>query len=782
MQADTAGQDWPLAFLAALGIDSDDGPVRHVEELPASAGRVVDWPDWVDPRIRSAYAAHRIDRPWAHQAAAATLAHSGRSVVLATGTATGKSLGYQLPVLDALLRERRATALYLSPTKALANDQLRTIQELRLDPGGREGFRASTFDGDTPVEERDWVREHCRWMLSNPDMLSHSLLPGHRHWHMFLRHLRYVVIDECHVYRGVFGSHVAHVLRRLRRVCGRYGTEPTFVLASATVGDPAVAATRLTGIDCASVSTDDAPRGARTFVLWEPPLTGLTTDHGAPVRRSANAEAARLMADLVVADRRTIAFVRSRRAAETVTLSAQRHLAEAGATALGDQVAAYRSGYLPEDRRALERDLTTGTLRAAAATTALELGIDIAGLDAVLVAGFPGTLASLWQQVGRAGRRRTASLAVLIARDDPLDTYLVHHPQAVFGRPVEASVTDPTNPYVLAPQLSCAAYELPITDAEVTSLFGGPAALAVLGALAETGVIRHRPDGWYWTGRERPTADLRGAGVQVALVENETGRLIGTVESASAGSSVHRGAVYLHRGETWVVDALDLAEHAAILRRDDPDFTTYAQEDHDIRLLEVLRSRTFGPVRLAFVSVEVNSQVVSYQRRRLRTGEVIDTHPLDLPPALLETKAVLWTIEPSTLAGWGPVDVIGLLLPGALHAAEHASIGLLPLLATCDRWDLGGVSTAHHPDTGLPSVFVYDGHPGGAGFAERGYEQAEVWLRATAEAIRSCECATGCPSCVQSPKCGNGNQPLDKARAILVLDALVAALAAGETG
>ena len=772
--------DWTDPFLASV-TSAARSPITHVERLPALRAATVDWPAWVPGQLRAAYAASGIERPWAHQVEAATQAWAGQSVVLSTGTATGKSLGYQLPVLSELLTDRRAKALYISPTKALGHDQLRAIRELGVDPAGAVGIRASAYDGDTVPDERDWVREHARWIFTNPDMLSRTILPQHARWRMFFRRLRYVVIDECHIYRGLFGSHTAHVLRRLRRICAKYGANPVFVLASATSRNPAESASRLVGVDCAAVTRSAAPRGERTFALWEPPLTDLVGEHGAPVRRSATAEAARLLADLVIAGRRTLVFVRSRRAAEIVTLAAQQHLRDAGAGELVDRVASYRAGYLPSERRALESALSSGALLGAAATTALELGIDVAGLDAVIVAGFPGTLASIWQQVGRAGRRSNDSLAVFIARDEPLDTYLAHHPEALFDRPIEATVLDPTNPHVLAPQLACAAYELPITVAETDALFGGAVARTVLGQLEHDKVVRRRPAGWFYTALDRPSVDIRGAGATVALVDSATGAMVGTVDTAAADGTVHPGAVYLHRGDTWVVDDLDLEEHVALMHPENPPYSTYSQDHSDIRLLEVLRSVPAGPVDLHLVEVEVTNQVVSFQRRNTSTNEVLDQTALDLPPHHLRTKAVLWTLSSDAVDSLGPVDDVSADLPGALHAAEHASIGMLPLIATCDRWDIGGISTALHPDTLRPSVFVYDGHPGGAGFAAQGFERAPEWLGATLAAIEACKCREGCPSCVQSPKCGNGNDPLSKAGAIAVLRLVVDALNRAES-
>ncbi|MFI6085392.1 DEAD/DEAH box helicase [Streptomyces sp. NPDC051217] len=748
--------------------------ITHTEHLPPRAGRHAVWPDRIRPEVINAIELAGVDHPWAHQATAAEHALDGESVVIATGTASGKSLAYLAPVLTALLdgseapNGRGTTALYLSPTKALAADQRRAVKALAAPLGN--GVRPAVYDGDTPVEEREWVRQYANYVLTNPDMLHRGILPAHPRWSSFLRALRYVVIDECHTYRGVFGSHVAQVLRRLRRVCARYGSEPVFLLASATAAEPARAAGRLTGLPVHEVSDDASPRGEAVFALWEPPLTEFHGEKGAPVRRTATAETADILTDLTLQGVRSVAFVRSRRGAELVSVIAQERLAEVDPS-LVKRVAAYRGGYLAEERRALERALHSGELLGLAATTALELGIDVSGLDAVVIAGYPGTRASLWQQAGRAGRAGRGALAILVARDDPLDTFLVHHPEALFQQPVESTVLDPDNPYVLAPHLCAAAAELPLTEADL-ELFG-PAVPELLPQLVEAGLLRRRTTGWYWTRRERAAdlADIRGEGGRpVQIVEAGTGRLLGTVDEPASHTAVHDGAVHLHQGRTYLVKRLDLADSVALVEEASPPYSTTARDTTAISVLETDTEIPWGGGRLCYGSVEVTNQVVSFLRRRLITGEVLGESKLDLPPRTLRTRAVWWTVTEDQLdaARVNPEQ-----LGGALHAAEHASIGMLPLFATCDRRDIGGVSVPLHPDTLLPTVFVYDGHPGGAGFAERAFHTAREWLTATREAIASCECEAGCPSCIQSPKCGNGNEPLHKRAAVRLLGELL---------
>ncbi|MFF0500531.1 DEAD/DEAH box helicase [Nocardia aobensis] len=758
-----------------FGVPDAESRITHVTELPARAARTSGWPSWAAPEVVDALRESGVEAPWTHQIRTAELAAEGTHVVVCTGTASGKSLGYQLPVLTDLRRDPRATALYISPTKALGADQFRAAAQF-THAGSLRDIHPATYDGDTPPEVRQWVRANARWLFTNPDMLHIGILRAHQRWARMLRRLRYVVVDECHAYRGVFGSQVAMVLRRLRRLAAHYGANPTFVLCSATSADPAAAAERLIGAPVTAVTDDGSPQGARTVALWEPPLLGdLGGENGAPVRRAATTEAARIMTDLVVEGARTLTFVRSRRAAEVVAIDVQRMLAEVDPSLAG-RVAAYRSGYLAEDRRELENGLADGSLLGAATTTALELGVDIAGLDAVVMAGFPGTVASFWQQAGRAGRRTQGSLVLLVARDDPLDTYLVHHPHALLDKPVEATITDPHNPYVAGPHLLCAACEHPLTDAELDDL----GVRDVAADLAAQGLIKRRENGggparWYPTSSAHPhdDVDVRGGiGSQIAIVDAASGRLLGSADSGRAPATLHAGAVHLHQGETYVVDELDLEAGVAFVHAEQPGWTTSARMVTSVTIDERTHEQVYGRVTAALARVRVTRQVVGYLRT-LPSGEVLDLIELDMPEQTLPTQAVFYTVTPRLLAAAG---IEPRRVAGALHAAEHAAIGMLPLVASCDRWDVGGVSIADHPDTGLPTVFVYDGHRGGAGFAERGFARLRTWLAATRAAIASCSCPQGCPSCVQSPKCGNGNSPLDKQGAAALLTAVLSDL------
>jgi DEAD/DEAH box helicase domain-containing protein len=760
------------------------GRLVHVEQMPATPGSCLPWPEWVPAEICEAFARAGVSLPWAHQVAMAEHARQGRNVIISTPAASGKSLGYLLPALTAVLAGR--TVLYLAPTRALGADQLRALREL-----GLPGVRAAIVDGDTPATEREWARTHAAYLITTPDMLHHMLLPRHDRWSGFFTRLAYVIVDECHGYRGVFGSNVGHVLRRVRRIALHYARRhpgggitgrgeheargrgprpagPVFLLASATISEPGSCAKLLTGTEAEEITESAAPRGPLIFGLWEPPVSAMRGQAGAPVRRSATAEAAGLLADLVAHDVRTLAFTRSRRGAEALALAARRALGDASAGT--QRVAAYRSGYLPEDRRDLEEALRGGNIVGLATTTALELGVNIAGLDAVLIAGWPGTRAAVWQQAGRAGRDGQAAVAVLVARDDPLDTYLIHHPEALLARPVEATVLDPGNPYVLAPHLCAAAAELPLADADLP-LFGSAAAM-VASTLVDRGMLRRRGRRLYWTRRgQAAEAGLRTAGGRpVKIVEAVTGRLVGTVDEPSAHIMVHTGAVYPHQGELYLVTDLDLLRGVALVEHTDPGYATSARNITGIDVTAELRRVSWGPVVVHFGDVDVVRQVTSFTRRNPETGQPLGEVPLDLPPRALRTRAVWWTISAAQRA-----DLLarGVDLAGAAHAAEHTSIGLLPLFAACDRWDIGGVSSDLHPATGRLTVFVYDGHEGGAGFAERGFAMAHEWLAATREAIAGCECQAGCPSCIQSPKCGSGNEPLSKDGALLLLESVL---------
>lgn len=742
-----------------------DGLV-HVERIPSRPARFADLVPPLPERL-APHVPHR--RLWVHQAEAIALARAGTHVAVATGTASGKSLSFQLPIAEAVTEPiAGGTALLIGPTKALAQDQLRALAAL-----GVPDLVAATYDGDTTPEARTWARANANVILTNPEMLHCGLLPHHERWATYLHRLRYVVVDELHTFRGVFGSHVAHVLRRLRRLCARYGSDPTFVFASATIGDPSGLASALIGAPVAEVTDDGSPRGERLVALWNPPLV----DAGSGARVSAHKVTASLVADLVAAEHRTIAFCRSRRGTEVVAADAQRRL---GPTFAG-AVRPYRGGYLAGERREIEAELFSGRLRGVVATSALELGVDVGGLDACVLDGFPGTIASLWQQAGRAGRAQQRSLAVLVAGDDALDQYLMSHPAEVFTRPPEPAVVNPANPFVLDAHLACAAYETPLAPEDARwwgddVLADGVRRLVLddrLKIRSATRLTRFGGSGprAVWAARGFPShgVGLRSGGGREVRICRADGTLVGTVDEGRAPEVVHPGAVYLHQGVAWRVQELDLSDGSAIVERSDGSEMTQARSQVHIAVLGTERTRSVGRAELSLGTVEVTSQVTGYQRRDVASGEVLGVVDVDLPPSRLVTRSFWYAIPTGLLrrAGLAPAT-----WPGTLHAAEHTAIGMLPLFTICDRWDVGGVSTPWCTDLGSPAIFVYDGYPGGAGIAELGYDAAHRHLAATLETLVRCPCADGCPSCVQSPKCGNLNEPLDKAGAIALLEAL----------
>ncbi|MHB8513046.1 MAG: DEAD/DEAH box helicase [Actinomycetota bacterium] len=744
----------PLAFLERMRAEAPQSlaHVERISERKAESMNISLAPD-LAVRLRKV----GIDLLWSHQARALQELRDGRNVAIATGTASGKSLCYQLATFERLMRNPNATALYLFPTKALSQDQLRQIRAFAF-----PAARAAVFDGDTPSNERTMIRRNANLIITNPDMLHFGILPQSDKWSTFLRNLELIVVDEMHTLRGVFGSHVANVIRRLRRVSSE---RPQFACSSATIGNPSELANRLTGADFVEITEDGSPRGATYFALWNPPLV----EEGENERRSTGAEASDIFAKLILNGAHTIAFGKSRKQTELLSSFARSRLESFSRPDLAGRVAAYRAGYLPEERRALEKALNEGDLLGIAATSALELGIDIGGLDACVLAGYPGTVASTFQQAGRAGRRQSQSLAIMVAQDDPLDQYIVNHPDALFGRPHESAIADHSNPNIMDLHVACAAFEKPLAPDE--QMFGETLKESIE-RLLKAGFLKQRSGKYFYAGKDSPhrKVDLRTMGSEVRIVDQATGALIGTASSSRAPYSVHPGAIYLHQGEQFRVVSLDLDSDIALVVESDEDIYTQARDVTDIRIIASERKQPLGCTEVYFGVVEVTNQVTSFVRKRLFTGETLDVHPLDMPAMTLRTQAVWYTV-PQELLDRASIDEA--FVPGAAHAAEHAAIGILPLFAMCDRWDIGGVSTAMHPDTQMCTVFIYDGYPGGAGIARRAFDAASLHQRTTRDAIRDCPCESGCPACVQSPKCGNGNNPLDKLAAVRLLDALL---------
>lgn len=739
-------------FVASL---EGDPRLVHVARLPSRPAR---FSELRRPLPEEVWSALGVDRLWTHQAEAIDAVRDGRSVVVVTGTASGKSLCFQAPIADAICSDRPASALLLYPTKALAQDQLRSLTGL-----GIPGLTASTYDGDTSPEQRRWVRRRANVILTNPDMLHSGILPRHDRWADFLHRLEIVVIDELHTLRGVFGGHVAHLLRRLRRLCALYGSDPRFVFTSATIGDAGTMATTLSGLPVVEIDDDGSPRGERIMVLWDP-----TAGDPDPEARTSH-DTARLTTELVRNGHRTITFCQSRKGTEIVAAEVRRNLPKR----LAESVRSYRGGYLADERREIERELFDEKLRGVVTTTALELGIDVGGLDACVLDGFPGTVASMWQQAGRAGRSGRRSLTALVAGRDQLDHWFVAHPDELLSRPPEPIVINPANPQVMVPQLACAAYEHPLST-EDERWWPGMLDDGVR-ILVQDDLLRLRPEraghvaSAVWAGDPWPASriDIRSAGGGDISITTKDGQLVGTVDRSRAMRLVHPGATYLHQGTNWRVVELLLDDHVALVEPFDGDEYTQPRVVGDVSIVATDDERTVGAVPVGLGAVRVHSQVTGYRRLHRFTGELLGTHELDLPATELVTRGFWFGVDDAVIAsaGVGEPD-----LPGALHAAEHAAIGILPLFTICDRWDVGGLSTPFHPDLGLATIIIHDAQAGGAGIAELGFDSAAAVLRSAHETIRTCTCADGCPSCVQSPKCGNGNEPLAKeaARSLLL--------------
>ena len=761
---------------ALLDAGREDGRlVREAQEGFGGAhpAKLVELPQELHPDVLAALARMGIERLYSHQAQALHAATNGPTIVT-TGTASGKSMCFNLPTLHILCEQAPARALYLYPTKALAQDQARALAAFGL----TKRVRPAIYDGDTPREARSQIRRSANVVLSNPDMLHVGILPNHAAWAGLFANLAVVVVDEAHVYRGVFGSHVGNVLRRLRRIAAAYGTEPIFLLTSATIANPVELAERLTGLeDVQLIDADGSPTPRRRIAVWNPPLT----DEALGTRRSALGEAAELLAGLTRDGARTICFMKSRKGVEVLSRLVRQDL-QTSHPELAEQVEPYRAGYTPQQRRELEQRLVRGELRTVITTDALELGIDIGELDASVVVTFPGTVASLRQMWGRAGRRGRG-LAVYVAGEDALDQFFCRHPEDFLERPVEAAILDHESALIYRAHLLCAAHEGPLSRSDAEFL--GPRWEAHAEVLQSVGELRRRTgavsDDTYVPRRPGgyPAAEvsLRSASPETfAIVDVSSGELLGSTEAARAHSTVHEGAIYMHQGRSYEVRELDLERRRALVAPFDGDWYTQPKRETDTEIVRLLDRRETLGVTLSFGEVSVTDTVLAYQRRRLSdhgAGEhqIIDIVALELPPTSFPTQALWFELDPGELA-----ETLGLeTLLGALHATEHAQIAVLPLIAMCDRWDIGGLSTNFHAQTGAPTIFLYDGHPGGIGIARTAFARFEELCDDALRLIAECPCASGCPSCVQSPKCGNLNEPLHKAGARALLQRLLAA-------
>ena len=755
----------PGTFLQTWAQDPDrEGDLVHLRRHPTRAPVYADLP--VPPVVSTRLSQRGIERLYRHQAEAIGLVRAGRHVVLAAGTAAGKSLCFQIPIIETALEDPKATSLLIYPTKALAQDQAGSLYRFNFPE-----ITASIYDGDTPADDRAGIRRRSNVILTNPDMLHVAILPFHDRWADFLHRLAYVVVDEIHTMRGIFGTHVAMILRRLRRLAAHYGATPTFVLSSATIGNAHQLASLLTGLDLEVIDRDDSPGGERATALWNPAMI----DEESNRRRSALTEASEISSGLIDAGFRTIVFTRGRKSTELVYRAVVDRLPEAKKSS----VAPYRAGYTPAQRRQVEQRLFGGELAGVVATNALELGIDVGGLDAAVIVTFPGTLAAFRQQTGRAGRARQESLAVLIAGEDALDQYLMSHPEELFSRPAEAVVINPDNPQVAEAHAACAAYELPLELHDRDIL--GPSIEEAANRLVQAGHLRLKEGRLFWGRRQRPAPaiDIRSSGgatftiVATAGAPDTTapgeGTLLGTLDEARVYRDAHVGAIYLHQGDSYLVRSLNRALKQVSVTPARVDYFTQTREETDLQVVDEIASVQLGQAKLHLGMVEVANQVIGYQRRKLGSRDLIDTIELDLPASLMTTASVWLTLPDNLIERLK----LGPDLLGALHAAEHAGIALLPLMAVCDRWDIGGLSTNWHSSTGTATIFIYEAYPGGAGISPVAFDRGRRHWQATVEAIERCPCSKGCPSCVQSPKCGNLNEPLSKSGAIRLLRAML---------
>ena len=756
-----------VRFLDELRSSPDyKGQIVHVKQLP---GREPEYGELSEPLLeplREGLRAMGIERLYTHQASAVEAIREGNDVVVVTSTASGKTLCYNLPVIESRLDDSAARALYLFPTKALAQNQLRRLQRMaEAHPSLGAVIGAGIYDGDTPTHRRRTTRQRSHILLTNPDMLHQGILPHHAKWAPFLYTLKYVVLDEIHTYRGIFGSHVANVLRRLNRICAHYEVRPQYICCSATIANPRELAEALTGRPMRVVDNDGAPKGTKYVILWNPPLT----DPSRRTRASANVQARDLMVKLIQREVQTLVFTRARVLAELI----YRYVCDRVEADLAARIRPYRSGYLAEERREIERALFSGELLGVTSTNALELGIDVGTLDACLMVGYPGTIASTWQQAGRAGRASEQSLAVMIAYDNPIDQYMVQHPEYFFGQTVERAVIDPDNPYVLIGHLGCAAFEMPLSSEDAR--FFGPLTEAIAEVLEEAGRTKEIDGRWYWSSTDYPAkgVNLRTVSEDTYAIVDVSGSeqtVIGEIDAISAPVLVYPGAVYLHGGESYVVRDLDVEGKRAVVGRAEVDYYTLPMVHSSIRVQETREVRETLGAQVCFGDVEVTLQTASYRTFRLYSTESIGTVELDLPEQTLDTTA-LWLVVPPSLRQ--AVDGAGFRRGEDLEGLRNMMLALLPILSMCDRTDLGGSVDAR--STGTPAIFVYDRYPGGLGFAEKGYERIEDLLRMCRDMARDCPCKTGCPSCVGSvdPRSWDGWWIPDKRAALQILNGLL---------
>jgi DEAD/DEAH box helicase domain-containing protein len=707
------------------------------------------------PPLKSALAKLNITRLYSHQAESLTSLRKGENVVVATPTASGKSLIYNLALVELLSEQAAGHGLYLFPLKALAQDQYQAFVALNQELPRELQLEAAVYDGDTPSSQRRRIKENLpNLLISNPDMLHLGFLPFHQQWESFFRNLRLVVIDEIHTYRGIFGSHVAQVLRRLQRVCRLYGSQPRYILLSATIENARDFASRLTGLEFRAVEQNGAPQAGRHFFFVNPDISATTV-------------AARLFVKALQSNLKTIAFTQARKLTEII------HMNVAEATpALASKVSSYRAGFLAEERRDIEQGLASGSVAGVISTSALEMGIDIGGLDACILVGYPGTIINTWQRSGRVGRGRSDSLVILIAQPDALDQYFMRHPADFFQRPFEAAVVDPDNPEVVDAHLPCAAAEIPLNGSDDLYCNGGLLASRAPVLEASGALLRSAEGNVWYAAKQRPQrlVDIRSVGEGYVILDKSSEKAVGKNDGVRVFKECHKGAIYLHRGQQHLVTHLDLKRKNVFVKSTKVRYYTRALSEKETEILAVELSRPVANFIVRLGRVRVTEQVVGYEKRNLYSGELLDSLSLELPSQSFETIGFWLEIEDILQE---MVRQRALHFMGGIHALEHALISMFPLFALCDRNDIGGIAVPRHLQLQKSAVFIYDGYPGGVGLAARGFDMIEELLKTTVELISACPCDLGCPSCIHSPKCGGGNKPLDKAAALFLAKGLL---------
>lgn len=726
-------------FITRLNSSESAENIASFRMVDEKEGETFPFPDSVDPNLKKRLSEAGIDGLYSHQAEGIAHIGQGKNIIVTTPTGSGKTLVYNIPVISRIMEKKGSRALYIFPTKALAQNQLRTIRELG-------DISAEIYDGDTPGDARRRIKNSPPdIILTNPEMLHLGILPFHQYWRGFLSRLDFVVIDEAHSYRGIFGSHVAHLARRLRRICGHYGSRPLFVLSSATVNKPACFAEKLVSLPFESVEKSTAPEGKRYFIFMDPGT------------KSPYSLAVRTFSESMMSGLSTILFTRSRRSSELLQMWAQRSL-----SGMEEKVSAYRAGYLPEERREIEKLMFSGMMKGIISTSALELGIDVGSLDCCILFGYPGSMTSTWQRIGRVGRGKKNSVVVFIGLEDALDRYFLKKPDEFFSMGFEDVIINPENPVIHLEHLKCACFELPIEEKD-SAFFGEN-----MHGMLRDGPFAMTPDRSRYCYIGKPPhrqVNMRTSGEAFAIAEAGSGRIIGETEGSRIFSECYPGSIYIHRGERYEITSIDIEKKIAEAARTRADFYTQPNWWEKIEILKQESSQMAGfAIRLG--SIEVTTQVTSYEKRSEKDKSLLSTHQLSLPPQKFQTRAMWLEIPGKTVLRFQEKN---LDFQGSLHAMEHAIIGIFPLVVTCDRRDIGGYSFYFHQQTKSPAVFIYDGYPGGAGIVDLAYERHKAILESALETVSSCRCEEGCPSCIQSPKCGNNNNPLDKRGAIFLL-------------